>query len=81
MDIRDIANLELIADKILKVVSDLRMLCENLHRAQEIFPAAARRAEEIETFFQSTILVLISTKFSLTPMSEMLPSGSMRSII
>ena len=52
VDIRDIANLELIADKILKVVSDLRMLCENLHRAQEIFPAAARRAEEIETFFK-----------------------------
>ena len=31
VDIRDIANLELIADKILKVVSDLRMLCEDLH--------------------------------------------------
>lgn len=80
MDIRDIANLELIADKILKVVSDLRMLCEICIVRRKSFLPLREEPKRLRPF-SSTILVLISTKFSLTPMSEMLPSGSMRSII
>ena len=52
MDIRDAANLELVADEVFEIVADLRMILENLHGAQEVAPAAARRAEEIETLFE-----------------------------